>query len=233
MEEIEGIRLKLKSVANEGFAKQSKKYLKSPYEFYGIRVPELRKIAKEYKNLGIYNAYNLFEELWNSGNHEEMSLGLFILENYKKQFNHETWKFLRQRLSKAKTWDHVDEISSHIFGEILLKDLSLMTEIKEMSLSRNPWERRTSMVSTIQLIRKGKIELTFRLAEKLVYDEDVYVHKSAGWMLRECGKKQRIATKEFMLMHLDMKSTAFSYATEKMKEMREIKKRKKEEGKEK
>ena len=62
-----------------------------------------------------------------------------------------------------------------------------------MSESRNPWIRRASIVSTYKLIKKNKLELTFRLAEKLVYDEDVYVQKGAGWMLRELGKKDRMA----------------------------------------
>ncbi len=94
-----------------------------------------------------------------------------------------------------------------------------------MSGNKNPWIRRTSIVSTYPLIKNNKIELTLRLAEKLVYDIDIYVQKGAGWMLREVGKKNRIALREFLLMHLDMKPFAFSYATEKMKEMREIRKK--------
>jgi 3-methyladenine DNA glycosylase AlkD len=99
--------------------------------------------------------------------------------------------------------------------------------------SRNPWLRRISIVSTYPLIKKNKIELTLRLAEKLVYDKDIYVQKGAGWMLREVGKKNRLALREFLIIHLYMKAAAFSYATEKMKEIREIKKRKDKEEKEK
>jgi 3-methyladenine DNA glycosylase AlkD len=84
------------------------------------------------------------------------------------------------------------------------------------------------MISTIQLIRQNKIELTFNLAEKLAYDEDIYVQKAAGWMLREAGKKNNLAVKDFIMRHLDMKPFAFSYATEKMLELRKIKKEMKE-----
>ena len=99
-----------------------------------------------------------------------------------------------------------------------------MTEIKEMANSRNPWERRLAIESTYKMIKKNKIELTFRLAEKLIYDENIYVQKGTGWMLREAGKKNRLAVREFILMHIDMKPTTFSYATEKMKELRKIRK---------
>jgi 3-methyladenine DNA glycosylase AlkD len=76
------------------------------------------------------------------------------------------------------------------------------------------------------LIKKNKIELTLRLAEKLVYDKDIYVQKGAGWMLREVGKKNRLALREFIIIHMGMKPFAFSYATEKMPELRIIKKEK-------
>jgi len=236
MGEVKIIREQLRKLSNSSIAENSKKYLKSPYSFYGIRVPELRKIAKNYKTLKIYDVYNIFEELWNSGNHEEMCLAIFILENYKKQFNMETWNFVTNRLDKAKTWDHVDYLSSAILGRIVLGNPSLYTELKKMSVSQNPWIRRTSMVSNYQIIKKNKIELTFRLAEKLCYDEDTYVQKATGWMLREAGKKNRIETQEFITLHKNMKPIALSYATEKMldlkKRLKEFKKEQKEKASE-
>jgi 3-methyladenine DNA glycosylase AlkD len=224
MPELEQIRAKLFYLADKERAENSKRYLKSDYEFYGLKVPEMRKIMKEYKNLDFYSALNLFDELWNSRNHEEMNCALYLLSHYVDKHPIEIWKFLLERLDKAKSWDHIDDLSTHILGKILAERIDLMSEIKKLGESRNPWLRRTSIVSTYPLIKKNKIELTLRLAEKLAYDEDVYVQKGTGWMLREAGKKNRFAVREFILMHIDMKPSAFSYATEKMIELRKIKK---------
>jgi len=221
-EEILKIRQELASLGNRERAENSKRYLKSDYNFYGIRVPQLRKISKNYKDIDLYEAYNLFDQLWRSGNHEEMNLGIFILEHQKKKFNLETWRFIMQRLEKAKSWDHIDYLSSAILGEILVNNLDLISEVKQMAESRNPWIRRTSIISTCRLIKKNKLELTMRLAEKLVYDLDIYVQKGAGWMLRELGKKDRMALRQFILAHKDMKAFSLSYATEKMPELRKI-----------
>ena len=222
------LRNQLSKEGNPKIAENYKRYLKSSYDFYGIRVPRLRQIAKEYKALDFYSALNFFDELWNSGNHEEMSLALFILSSYTKKYQNEIWKFLLERLERARTWDHIDELSSHILGKILATNLSFMPEIKKMSESKNPWFRRTAIVSTYQLIKQNKLELTFLLAEKLVYDSDIYVQKASGWMLREAGKRNRLAVRDFILRHLNMKNFAFSYATEKMKELRQIRKAKQE-----
>lgn len=233
MQEIIKIRENLEILKDQTQAEQSKRYLKSPYKFYGASVPEIREIAKSYYNLDFNTALNLFNELWNSGYHEEMWLALFIME--KQYFKNllESWNFLISKFDKIKTWDHVDELSTSILGKILDERIDLIKEVKEMSYSNNPWIRRISIVSTLPLIRKGKIELTLRLAERLVYDEDIYVQKGAGWMLREAGKKSRLAIREFILLRLDMKSAAFSYATEKMTELRPLRKDKIKEQKEK
>jgi len=231
-EEINQIREELRKLGSRERAVNSKRYLKSPYEFYGLKVPEIRSVAKRYKNMEFHSALNLFDELWQSGNHEEMSFALFLLGSYVKKYSEQIWKFLLERVEKAKTWDHVDELSSHILGTILAGDMRLMNEIKPLSESRNPWLRRISIISTSSLIKENKIDLTLRLAEKLVYDRDIYVQKGAGWMLREAGKKNRLAVREFILIHMDMKPFAFSYATEKMTELRKIKKEKIKEEKE-
>lgn len=220
---IEKIHEELLKLGKKEKAEQNKRYLKSPYSFYGLRVPEIRRIVKNYRDIDFNSASVLFEQLWNSGNHEEMSLALFLLEKYVKKNPREVWEIIINNIEKVKTWDHVDELSAHILGEILNKDYRFVQDIKDLSNSKNPWLRRTSMVSTYQLIKNNKIDLTLKLAEKLVYDKDVYVQKGAGWMLREAGKKNRLSLREFLMMHLDMKSIAFSYATEKMKELREIK----------
>ena len=115
-------------------------------------------------------------------------------------------------------------MSGHVLGPILAEDVSLTNEINKLSKSKNPWLRRISIITSGNLIRSNKIELTLRLAEKLVYDEDIYVQKGAGWMLREAGKKNRAVVRKFILTHVDMKPVAFSYATEKMKELRKMRK---------
>ncbi len=226
MQESEKIKEKLREKAKPEKIPFLKRVLATPFEVIGVMVPDSREIAKEYKDLNVYDMYNLFDELWNSNVHEEKSIAIHILQQYRKNFNLETWKFLRQRIDKAKTWDHIDWLATDVFSEILLNNIFLTTEIKEMANSRNPWERRLAIESTNKMIKKNKIELTLRLAEKLVYDNNLYVQKGAGWMLREAGKKNRLAVREFILTHMNMKPQAFSYATEKMIELRKIKKEK-------
>lgn len=222
------VRKQLKKLSNKHFAENIKRYLKSPYEFYGIHVPEIRTLAKHlYEEHELKDFYRVFNRLWNSGYHEEMSLALYTLQLYEKEFDLETFKFLIPKLDDIKSWDQIDAISSSIIGKILLKDPRLEREILKLSKSKNFWMRRIAIVSTLPRIKTGDIRLTMRLAEDYINDKENYIQKSTGWMLREAGKQKPEIVKRFILKHMQMPPIAFSYATEKMMELRKLRKLKK------
>lgn len=218
------IRKELIEKSDRNYGEHSKKYLKSPFQFYGVKVPELRKIAKKYKFLDLEETKAIFDYFWKTDFHEEKLIAIFLLLNKEKEFDMSIWNLVIPKVRDIKTWDVCDAMSAWVIGKILADNLNLKRDVENLALSRNNWERRCSIVSSYQLIKNGKLDLTFKLAEKLVYDPDIYVQKGAGWMLREAGKKQRIPVREFILMHINMKPTAFSYSIEKMRELREKRK---------
>ena len=77
-------------------------------------------------------------------------------------------------------------------------------------------ERRTAIVSTYYIIRKNKIEDTFRRAEILVHDADECVQKTVGSWIREAGKKDENRLKGFLDKYaLTMARITLRYAIEK------------------
>ncbi len=222
------VKKQLKKLSDKHFAENIKRYLKSPYEFYGIHVPEIRIMAKHlYEEHELKDFYRVFNRLWNSGYHEEMSLALYTLQLYEKEFDIKTWKFLKPKLDNIKSWDQIDAVSSSIIGKILLKDPKLEKEILKLPKSKNFWMRRIAIVSTLPRIKNGDIRLTMKLAEDYINDKEPYIQKATGWMLREAGKQNPEVVKRFILKNMNMPPITFSYATEKMKELRKLKKIKK------
>lgn len=222
------LKRELKRLGNKQFAEDIKKYIKSPYEFYGVRVPELRTLAKRlHDEHSLKEFYKVFNKLWKSGYHEEMSLAIYSLQLYEDEFDLGTWKFLKAKLKDMKSWDQIDAVSTWIVGKILLKYPSLEKELLKMAKSNNIWFRRVAIVSTLPLIKKGDIRLTMNLAEQYVYDKEHYIQKATGWMLREAGKVKPEPVKKFILKHIDMPGIEFSYATEQMLELRKVRKIKK------
>lgn len=87
----------------------------------------------------------------------------------------------------------------------------------DLAASLNLWERRISMVATWAFIRRGRLELTFRIAEALLADPEDLIHKAAGWMLREAGKRDLNALESFLKPRYNrMPRTMLRYAIERM-----------------
>ena len=84
-----------------------------------------------------------------------------------------------------------------------------------LARSKSPSERRTAIVSTLYFVRKGDVEDTFELAKLLLDDDDPYVQKATGGLLREAGKKDVGRLRSFLGDHAGtMAPTTLRYAME-------------------
>jgi len=191
------IKRELKRLGDREFAEDIKTYIKSTHKFYGVKVPEIRVLAKRlHDEHSLKDFYKIFNKLWKSSYHEEMSLAIYSLQLYEKEFDLETWNFLKPKLKDLKSWDQVDAVSSFVIGKILIKYPALEKEIILLSKNKDMWLRRIAIISTLPLVKKGETKLAMKLIEDYVYDKEIYIQKATGWMIREVGnKKPEIAKK--------------------------------------
>lgn len=71
------------------------------------------------------------------------------------------------------------------------------------------------MVATLAHIRQGNWANTLWLAETFLRDSEDLMHKASGWMLREVGKRDAAALREFLAAHaVQMPRTMLRYAIE-------------------
>jgi 3-methyladenine DNA glycosylase AlkD len=87
--------------------------------------------------------------------------------------------------------------------------------LRKLAKSKNLWERRIAIVSTMTFIRAGQTEDTYAIAQILFTDKHDLIHKAVGWMLREAGKKDPDTLVAFLGEHYAMiPRTALRYAIE-------------------
>jgi 3-methyladenine DNA glycosylase AlkD len=221
---IQKIKKRLKQLANKEKAEVLQRYFKTgPGEygegdvFIGVKVPDLRKVAKDFRDIATENVIVLLE----SAIHEERLLALLMLvRKYAKGNETAKKRIYRLYLKKTKfinSWDLVDGSAHHIVGDYLMNKNK--APLYRLAKSENLWERRIAILATFHFIKHGKYEETLKIAKILLTDEEDLIHKAVGWMLREIGKRDMISEEMFLKQHYKkMPRTMLRYAIEKFPE---------------
>lgn len=195
-------------------------------EFIGVRVPDSREVAKNHKDLPLVE----IQKLLDSRIHEERFVGLAILVGRFKKAQHaksndsklqkELFDFYLKNLyaQRVNNWDLIDSTAPYL-GYYLLGRPGTMKLLTQLAESDSLWERRAAIMFTFAFIREFELEATLKLCKKLLNDEHDLMHKACGWMLRELGKQDLGALREFLEANVKkMPRTMLRYAIEKMSE---------------
>ena len=189
--------------------------------FLGGTVPQTRSVAKKHQNLDLVEVGKLF----NSPFHEARLCATIILNlQFKKAKTSKEQKrifdfYLKQvRTERVNNWDLVD-VSAPWMGVYLTEVEDPMPLLIKLSKSKSLWQRRVSIILTFALIRAGDLEPTFIISKALLKDDQDLIHKAAGWMLREAGKRDVMLLRRFLREHAhEMPRTMLRYAIEKLPE---------------
>ncbi len=171
-------------------------------KFLGIRVPELRAVARQFRTLSLADT----EELLRDPCHECRLTALFILiDRYKRgdaaQKNEVVTLYLNN-LDWVNNWDLVDESAPKILGAALLAEYSgtgVPEVLWELARSGSLWRERIAMLATLAFIRSGIYTPTLELADRHLHHPHDLMHKAVGWMLREVDKRDGEAERSFLL----------------------------------
>jgi len=218
------IHLALTALGDPDIAAHSMRFFKTgPGEygegdkFLGIRVPELRRKAREFSNTSLSETLRILK----SAIHEERLLALFLLvDKFSKgqaEKRKKIYELYLKHLEHINNWDLVDSSAGHIVGAYLSdKD---KRPIYRMARSNNLWERRIAIIATFPMIRANEFETALDVSRILLEDEEDLIRKAVGWMLREIGKCDISVEKDFLMKHYrDMPRTMLRYAIEKFPE---------------
>ena len=190
--------------------------------FFGVTVPNTRKLVTQYKGLPLTEIQKLLVSEW----HEARLGGCLILvaqfERGDLTRQQEIYNFYLKNARRINNWDLVDSSAPNIVGTWLVGTGSWGV-LNQLAISENIWERRIAMLATFAFIRNGNSEPTYEIAEILLGDEQDLIQKAVGWMLREAGK--RVSETELELwMQEDgrykiMPRTMLRYAIERLPEV--------------
>lgn len=186
-------------------------------KFIGVSFGSIFSIAKQYTEMPLGEIEKLLDSPY-----YEVRMGAVSIMDFQARMKALTPEHRKalfdlyiDRHDRINNWDLVDRAAPHVVGGYFADKPRKV--LYRLARSRNPWERRTAIVSTYYFIREGDVEDTFGIAEILARDKHDLVQKAVGSWIREAGKKDQKRLIAFLEKHAkSMPRTTLRYAVEKL-----------------
>lgn len=187
---------------NEDNAKYMKAYMKDNFEYLGIKTPLRKELEKEFlkeKSKEALIDKELVRELWRNEYREFQYVALDYLVKQKKKLQKEDITFIRELIVTKPWWDTIDLIASHLVGEICKKYPELIDEyILNWSTDENMWIRRTAILYQLKYKQDTDRNILEKVIKDNIEDEEFFIRKAIGWVLREYSKTNKDWVSEFV-----------------------------------
>jgi len=206
--------------SGEKFFKENEKV-----KLIGLKSSAVSKIGKKYlaeikeAKLSKGEIYNLCDELWQAGYHEEIAIACLWSEAQAKNYQSEDFKvFAGWVESYVTNWAACDTLCNHTVGSLLARYPELADHLLVWAKSVNRWVRRASAVSLIIPAKRGHFfGHVLSIADVLLTDSDDMVQKGYGWLLKAASATREQEVFDYVMKNKSvMPRTALRYAIEKM-----------------
>ena len=183
----------LKSIADTEYKEfHSSLVLNSKYEMIGIRVPDMKKIAKE-----IVKTSDSEEFLKYAKNkyYEEVMIQGLVISHIKDE--EVFYKYFKKHIGKIDNWALCDTFCSSI--KIIEKhEDKYFKEAIKMALNKDEFTSRIGLVIILDhFISKENIDVIFETLNKIDSDK-FYINMAEAWLVCELYIKHPKETKEFI-----------------------------------
>jgi 3-methyladenine DNA glycosylase AlkD len=189
----------------------------SDNKMLGVSIGKIFPIAKQFVEMSLKDIERLLDNPYYEVRVGAVSIMDFQARNKKiaPEERKALYDLYLRRHDRINNWDLVDRAAPYVVGGYLADKSRAV--LYKLARSRNPWERRTAIVSTYYFIRLGDVNDTFGVAEILAQDKHELVQKAVGSWIREAGKKDQKQLVNFLGKHArSMPRTMLRYAVEKL-----------------
>lgn len=230
---VEGLyRIVIDDLERSAFIKSE--HFEKGQKLYGLTVPEIEKISKQYvsqfKELSLKERFELSIQFYKSKSLAQTNFGLRILQISVEDLNPDHFPILDEIAGYLTDWGPTDSFSLYIMQPLLRKYTNETKNLlKKWNKSDFTWKKRVSVVTfTRKIGTEGEfVDFLLKLCDNLIWDKEDLVRKAIGWALKDnmIGKnKERLINYVKNLRKLGVSSTITLYAIRKLegKEREEV-----------
>lgn len=220
------------SNADPKIVEKYSRYFKGGFNGYGLANGLIQNKVKEYKNkewCTIELVYEVSKQLIPQDKFEIPSFATSLLNEFSKEFEMKTFQEVESWFSMGiNNWAHTDGICQFFFPVFWKKEIITLNDLSDWRNANNKFQRRCVPVAMIKLLKyENNLKKLLDFIDPMMMDSEREVHQGLGWFLRECWKKERKQTEDFLIKWKnDCARLIIQYATEKMTKEERLKFRK-------
>ena len=180
---IDKIRTELRHSIDVKTLATSQNFFKEKIKLYGVKVPTVNKISREYFKLidckTKSEIVELCEILWQSGFIEESFIACNWSYYIHEKYEPEDFQLFEKWITNyVNNWATCDTLCNHTIGEFIEMFPEYIVKFKDWATSHNRWLRRASSVTLIIPARKGKfLNEILEIADILLLDNGYIFNK--------------------------------------------------------
>jgi 3-methyladenine DNA glycosylase AlkD len=200
----DGIRAELRATGDAERAPQQQAYMKSAMPFYGVPVPQVRRMARAHArtmtDAAALRATAL--ELWDAASdREERYAAMAVLALPTLRADPEVIPIAEHMVRTGQWWDITDELAHRLAEALDARADETAALVRRWSLDDDFWIRRIAILS--QLGRRNRLdpELLSDVIEPNVGDPEFFIRKAIGWALREYARIEPAWVRRFVAEH--------------------------------
>jgi 3-methyladenine DNA glycosylase AlkD len=172
-------------------------------------MPDLRRIAAAYAKghpeLDRRALREIAEAAWTTDVYELRSVSIALLDRRKAVLEERDLPWLLDLVDGSKTWALVDWLAATVIGDVVGRHPASLRWLPIWAKQKNFWIRRTALLAQVNALKRGEgdWELFTRLAAGMLDENEFFIRKAIGWVLREVSKKRPKLVFEFIRAHRD------------------------------
>jgi 3-methyladenine DNA glycosylase AlkD len=183
----------LAAAGDPGVAAQQQAYMKSAMPYFGLSAPrlaaELRPLLRDWQPASRDEWEATVRTLWDEATHREEWYAAIALARHRRArgwLDPASLDLWRHLAVTGAWWDVVDEVASHLVGDVLAAHRAEATPtVRAWAIDENLWLRRTAVICQLNHKAATDLDLLRDAIEANVDDPSFWLRKAIGWALRQ------------------------------------------------
>jgi len=190
---VRAVRHALAAAGDPAVAEKQQAYMKAAMPYFGLAAPrltpELRPLLRDWRPVSRDEWVATVRDLWDGAGHREEWYAAIVVARHRRArewLDVPSLDLWRHLVVTGAWWDVVDEVASHLVGDVLAAHRAEATPtVRTWATDEDLWLRRTAVICQINHKAGTDLDLLRHAIEPNVEDTSFWLRKAIGWALRQ------------------------------------------------